>query len=50
LWPKTLAWLGAEGWELVGVAASPDGDQELWFKRPLAKASVGRKATVVRSY
>jgi hypothetical protein len=36
-WPKLLAKLGAEGWELVSTTASPMGMHEyyFYFKRPL---------------
>jgi hypothetical protein len=36
-WPQTLAQLGADGWELVSITASPMGVHEyyFYFKRPL---------------
>lgn len=44
---QTIAWLGTEGWEMVGVAVGQGGQLEQWFKRPLTKATA---ATEVRSY
>lgn len=33
--------LGAEGWELVSVSVLPgDGEECLWFKRPLVSTEV----------
>ena len=35
--PERLAELGAEGWELVGIApARPDAAVDFYFKRPAA--------------
>lgn len=36
-WPSAFARLGAEGWELVSMMASPTGVHEYWyyFKRPM---------------
>ena len=36
-WPRLLAKLGADGWELVSTTASPMGVHEyyFYFKRPL---------------
>jgi len=37
-WGNVLARMGAEGWELVSVMASPTGTHQYWyyFKRPIA--------------
>jgi hypothetical protein len=35
-WPEALAWLGKEGWEMVG--ATTYGTLTWYFKRPVADA------------
>lgn len=37
-WAGLLARMGGEGWELVGVLASPTGLHQYWyyFKRPIS--------------
>ena len=40
--PMVLAFMGANGWELVGVSTAPAGDVQYVFKRPFGNTDIGK--------
>ena len=40
--PMVLAFMGTNGWELVGFSAVPGGDARFVFKRPFGNTDIGK--------
>ncbi len=40
--PMVLAFMGANGWEMVGFSAARGGDAQYIFKRPFGNTDIGK--------